>query len=314
MYAMNYRVMVGDYSLRAIERIDIIKSVENLADVATIFIPGTYINQTLDLEKKLSVGNEVEIYLGYDKEILEFKGFLKSIETDNGLIRLECEDLLWMFRNGIPDAELLKVSVKTLLQHVVKETGFGVDVSCDYEFKYDKFVILRATGWDVLKKVQDETRANIFFRDNVLHVHPQYKDVFNEEPVVYDFSRNVETSNLKYRQADERKYLVEVEGIKPDGTRIKTTAGKSGGEKRSIKIYGVTDDASLKAAAEEQLAMVVYTGFEGSFTGWLVPYVEPGYKITLIDENKRGDYYVVAVETKFGSGGGVRTVTIGKKL
>lgn len=110
---------------------------------------------------------------------------------------------------------------------------------------------------------------------------------------------------------------MEVEGIGKDGKRISTNVGTTGGEKRSIKIYGVTDVYSLKKRAEEELKQIVYTGFEGDFTGWLVPYCEPTYKIMLRDTEypeKNGEYYVLATETSFSHSGGVRKIRIGKKL
>ncbi len=63
--------------------------------------------------------------------------------------------------------------------------------------------------------------------------------------------------------------------------------------------------------------LYAYDGYEGNFTAWLVPFCEPACKIRLQDEQyayKNGVYYVLAVETKFSSSGGSRTITIGKKI
>ncbi|MCM1035533.1 MAG: hypothetical protein NC038_05495 [Paludibacter sp.] len=318
MLTMEYDIQIGGYRLGALDSVKVRKSVETLSDTATIILPATYINHALDVESRLQEGDEVVICLGYNGDLkTEFKGYLKTIQTDDAKITLECEDALYCFRKELADKEHKNITVKTLLQKVAQEVDRNYSVVCDYEFSYDKFVIRNATAWDVLKKVQDETKANIYFKDTTLHCHPQYSAITNSQPVIYDFAMNIERSQLLYKRADERKYLVEVEGVGKDGKRIKTNIGKAGGEKRSVKVYGVTDIASLRKRAEEELALVVYTGFEGSFTGWLIPFCEPAYQVALRDSeypHKNGIYYVVATEVAFSSSGGERTITIGKKI
>lgn len=315
---MEYDIQVGIYQIGMVDSVTIKKSVEMLSDTATIVLPGVYANKSINIESKLKEGDEIVIKLGYKDSLeMEFKGYLNAVQTDDGSVTLECEDAIYLFRKELKDKEHKNISLKSLLQKIAQEVGETFSVKCDYDFTYDKFVVKDATGWDVLKKVQDETKANIYFSDKVLHVHPQYSEVFNQQSVVYDFSENVEKSSLKYKKADERKYFVEVEGIASDGTRTTVTFGKSGGDKRSIKVYGVTDKASLLKRAEEELSTVVYTGFEGNFTTWLIPFCEPAYKIELIDKDypeKNGVYYVISAEIKFSSSGGERTVTIGKKI
>ena len=43
--------------------------------------------------------------------------------------------------------------------------------------------------YDVVKKFQDETKANIYIKDGILHIHPQYSEIFGY--VKYNFSRNL---------------------------------------------------------------------------------------------------------------------------
>ena len=318
MLAMAHKIRIGRYRLGMVSSVSVKRSVETLCDTAVIVLPATYINRAIDIESRLHEGDKVEIQLGYNGSLqTEFKGYLKAIKTDDGAITLDCEDAIYLFHQALANKEHKHITVKSLLQRVVQEVDRSFAVQCDYNFTYDKFVIKDAEAWDVLKKVQDETKANIYFRGNTLHCHPQYSEIAEPRAVVYDFAVNIEKSNLKYKRADARKYLVEVEGIGQDGKRIKTTIGKTGGEKRSVKVYGVTDQASLMQRAKEELALGVYSGFEGSFTGWLLPYCAPSYKVELRDQDypyKNGNYYVVATEVKFSSSGGERTITIGKKI
>lgn len=318
MLAMEYKIKIGKYTLGYVDSVRIRKSVESLSDTAEIILPATYINKSIDIESKLKEGDTVAIELGYDNSLqMEFKGYLNTITTDDSSVKLECEDDIYLFRKEIKNKELKKVSLFTILKYLIEQVDKSYGLSCDYDFKYDKFVIKDVNAWDVLKKVQDETKANIYFKDKTLHVHPQYKEIENSKAITFDFARNIEKSSLKYKKADQRKYFVEVEGVGKDGKRIVVTVGKQGGEKRNIKIYGVTDKISLQKRGEQELQQIVYTGFEGNFTGWLVPYCEPTYKIELRDSEypeKNGVYYVISTEVNFSSQGGERIISIGKKI
>lgn len=318
MLSLEYHIRIGGYRLGVVDSVTVRKSVERLADSATIVLPATYMNKSVGVEDKLHEGDTVRIKMGYGASLqTEFNGYLNAISTDDNKLTLECEDSIYLFRQGLKNRELSDVTVAELLQAVVKEVDPMFTVQCDYHFIYSKFILNQSTAWDVLKKVQEDTKANIYFVDSTLHVHPQYLHIANRQAVRYDFAKNVEKSQLKYKKADKRKYWVEVESASPDGTRISITTGNQGGEKRSIKLYGVADEASLRQRANEEIKMLVYDGFEGNLTGWLVPYCEPGYKISLNDSEypeKNGTYYVVSTEARMSSRGGERTITIGKKI
>ena len=185
----------------------------------------------------------------------------------------------------------------------------------EFEFTWDKFTFYHATARDVLKKVQDETKANIWFRDDTLHVQPQYAQASNET-VVFDFSRNIESSNLKYRKATDKKVEVTVKLTNAEGKSFEESAGAPGGKSIKKVVSGV-DPSQLKTLAKNEHNLWCYDGYEGSFTGWLVPYVEPGDAVRIIDSDyptKGGLYYVTGTEISFSKEGGKRTVSLGRRL
>ena len=52
----------------------------------------------------------------------------------------------------------------------------------------------------------------------------------------------------------------------------------------------------MRNLANEQLKVKSYTGYSGSFTGWLIPYCDAGYAVTLLDldyDYKSGTYYAI---------------------
>ena len=314
---MSWNIRIGGFRLRMVEKVSIKRSVELLSDTATITLPGTVFNKAINIEDKIKVGDDVEIKLGYNDNLKEeFKGYLKAIKTDGGSLTLELEDDIYLFRKSVKDEEMKNASVKSILENICSQVG-GFSVSCDYDFSYDKFVINNATGYDVLKKIQDEASPNIYLKDKVLHVHPQYAEIFGEAR--FDFSRNIERdgTDLKYKSEDERKLLVVVEGTDETGATVSVEKGTTGGDKMTLKLPGVSSKSSLEQKAQSVLDQKVYTGYEGSFQSWLIPYVDAGYKVSITDpdyEIKDGTYYVISVETTFSKDGGVRKITLGKKI
>lgn len=317
MYKMSWDIKIGGYCLKMVEKVSVKRSVELLADTATVTLPATVFNKTINIEDKIKVGDEAEILLGYNDDLkTEFKGYLKSIKTDGGSLTLELEDGIYLFRKSVKDEEMKDADVKKILENICSQVG-GFSVSCDYDFTYDKFVINNATGYDVLKKIQDEASPNIYLKDKVLHVHPQYAEIFGEAR--YDFGKNIERegTDLKYKSEDERKFLIVVEGTDETGATVSVEKGTTGGDKMTLKLPGVSSKSSLEQKAQSVLEQKVYTGYEGSFQTWLVPYVDAGYKVAITDpdyEVKNGTYYVISVETTFSKDGGVRKVTLGKRV
>lgn len=313
---MTWQIYIGKFRLGLLDSVKIHRSVDLLADTAEICLPATVLNKMLDIESRLQRGDQVRIVLGYDDVLQEeFTGFLQEISVNGGNITLNCEDALFLLRKPVMDIELKNITLKSLLEHIIRETGIEASVNCSYEFNYEKFVISRATGYDILKKVQEETKANIYMKGAVLQLHPAYEELFGQ--VRYDFSQNIEKENLTYKRADERKFEVEVEGMTKDGQSVKVLVGTTGGDRRSVKVYGVTDPALLKKRGEEELKYLVYDGYEGDFTTWLLPYCDAGYSAELRDKeypHKDGKYYVTAVTTEFSQNGGIRKVQLGRKL
>jgi len=316
MLDLTWNITIGrGFKLLMLDSVTITRSVEQLADTAEIVLPGSVFNKAIEIESQIRRGDPVVIEAGYDgNNVTEFSGYLEAIATDDGSIKLKCEDGIFNFRKKIADKEFTNPDVKDLLNYACSQIG-GYTLSCDYTFKYDKFVVRGYTGYDILKKVQEECKANVYMKDTVLHVHPQYSELFGRAS--YSFQQNIEKSDLEYRIAEDRPFEVTVEGKGTDGKVIRVVAGKKGGNSETIKRDGVSDIASLMLLAEESAKRKSYTGYSGSLTGWLVPYCDAGYKVSLKDDDyeyKNGDYYVLEVVTKISKSGGERTVKIGAKI
>lgn len=316
MYTMVYDIEVGDYRIGMLDTVNIHKSVELLADTAVITLPASEYNRALDVEGRLRRGDAVVVRLGYAETGMqeEFRGYLQRIGTDNGNITLECEDDLFKFRISLENREFKDIALEELLEYIVKGVGGGYRVDSSYTWKYKKFVINNATGYDVLKKIQEECGADIYLEDDILHIHAPGEKVGSN--VVYDFSQNVEACDLTYRKAEDRKVRVVVKALMPDGTVKEREYGTTGGDKVEIQSAG-TDDASMRSRGESELKRLSFDGYDGTITTWMIPYCRPGDAAELHDGEytyKDGRYYIRAVTTEFGKDGGKRILELGFRL
>lgn len=313
---MVHDIQIGDYRIGMLDKVSIHRSVELLADTATITLPAAQFNVALEVEDKIHRGDVVIIRLGYDEVGIkeEFRGYLQSISTDGGDITLNCEDELHMLRKDIPNKQYKVVSLEALLKEVLAAAGVNLKVKNTYKWTYESFVISDVTAYDVIKKVQEECGADIYIKLGDLHIHPPGEVVGIDR--YYNFALNVESADLTYRSAADKKVKVVVKATMPDGTIKEVEVGATGGDKVEIK-SPTSDDASMKQRGEEELLRRSFDGYDGSITTWLIPECMPGDIANLHDEDypkKDGAYFVRSVTTEFSSSGGSRKVELGFRL
>lgn len=316
MFTMVYDIQIGDWKVGMLDSVEIHSSVELLADTATITLPGAEYNLALDVEDKLHRGDRVTIRLGYLEVgmVTEFSGWVQRIGTDDGTITIECEDDLFKFRVPLKNRMLKNISLADLLEQILQETGLPYAVDSTYSWRYEKFVINTATAFDVLKKVQDESGANIYLQDGTLHIHAPAENVGRN--VIYDFAQNVQECDLKYMKAEDRRVRVVVKALLPDGSVKVREYGSTGGDKVEVKSASA-DDASMRQRGETEHLRLSFDGYEGSITGWLVPYIQAGDSAELYDadyEYKNGRYFVQSVTTTFSNEGAARKIELGFRL
>nr|DAS34740.1 MAG TPA: tail protein [Bacteriophage sp.] len=316
MYTMDFEISIGNYFISMLDSVSIHKSVELLADTCEITLPASRLNKALEIEQHIKRGDTVKVRLGYAEVglVSEFTGYLQRISTDDGSIKLFCEDELFAYRKDLPNKEFKKVSLTNLLTHIVKSVGRNDKIECSYTWVYDKFVIRDATAFDVLKKVQEECGADIYLKNGVLHVRPPGEVVGKER--YYDFAINIEEEDLTYKRAEDKKVRVVVKAIIPDGKVKEVEVGSTGGEKVEVKCHA-SDTASMKQRGEAELKRRSFDGYEGSITTWLIPECVPGDTATIHDDDypiKDGTYFVQAVTTDFSEAGGKRKVELGFRL
>ena len=306
-----------EFQLGILAECEIVKSVENLADTATIILPEAYLNTVFDLQQKIKRGSEVHIYLGYNGNLVkEFTGYVRQINTNDSSLRFECEDALFLFRKSVKDVQLNKTKVSLIAEYLISQLSVDYKLSCDYDIAFDKFVIRQATAYEVLKKLQEETGANIYFdtENKTLHIHPPFVEKGGE--VIYDLHQNVEKSSLEYKTSEDRKVEVTVESVDANGKVISYTTGTTGGEKITKKVSSINQEG-VQIIAENEYSNRMQDAYEGDLTAWLIPYCEPTYTAEIRDKDypyKHGFYYIKSTKINFSQAGGIRTITPGIKL
>lgn len=323
---MSYDITIGTYKVNNVLAVKITKNCDQLSDTCVVELPAQAYNAALEVESKLKRGNFAQVSVGYNgNNNLEFEGYVFKIETDDKII-IHLEDAMFLLRKPIKNREYKAVKLSALMDDVVAQINavlpVGSDkitVSIDDAVKaigYEKFTIdNQATAWEVMRKVQENWKVNIFLRGAELFVQAKYTD--NLGVVVYDFSENVEKNALKYRKSEDKQVQVEVIGVTRQNKKVSVIVGKEGGDKITLHRYNITDEAALKLIGEEELKKHSYTGYEGTITTWLVPYATYGNRAKIIDElypEREGTYYVEAVTTTFSSSGGVRELSLGVKV
>ena len=316
MLKLTYHIKIGNYRLQTLKSVSIKTSVLNLSDTATIELPAQYLNRWQHVESNLEKNDEVSISLGYNGENeVEFKGYLKSIKRNNKQLTLECEDALCLLDKSVADKEYKSIGLRALLTDIVQQVDGEITVMCDYDFTYEKMVVFKSTALDVVKKIHEETKANIWFDGKTLHVHPVYQEQTDVKPWVLDTERNVQSNDLEWVDRSDNKVLVEVKHVDADGKVNTKQYGVDGGKKETRYVKSV-NESDLMRVAENEYNLWNYSGYEGTLTGWLVPRVKAGESVRLIDRKRdeTGIYYVTDVEVEFGQNGAKRKVSLGRRL
>lgn len=323
-FTLDFEIEVGSFKLKGLESVKIETSQDLLSDYCMIAIPGMVKNVPYKIEDKVKRGDQVTVKLGYNGSLqTEFKGYLKAIYPESPM-RLECEDSVYLFRRKIKSVILKNVSVQGILNYILSEvnpqlaTPFALvtDISKD-SFKWEKFTINNATGYEVLDKLRQESGLMIYAKNSELHAHLAYTQNAGVG-VTYDFARNIEdTGDLHYVKSQDAKLKVVVVGRTAKGAKIEGEAGESGGEVRTIQRPTISDKTTLENIAREAVKSITYDGYRGAIVGWLIPYCNTGYLAKIIDADypeRAGIYYVTGTRVEFSKNGGIRSVNLGFKL
>lgn len=299
----------GQMAIRKVSAVDIETSVRNVCQSATITLPRNISAlQQQQLKTLIRRGDPVEVYLGYngDLTVLEFSGYVVRTGADVP-VKIELKDALW----PVLQRSFNKAYKNAYVPDVIKDlVGDGFQVQA-MEATIGPLRCEQCTVADALKKLADDFGLVTYLKDGTVFCG-KLLDA-DARTATYDQVKNVKSSDLKYRIADEVKLKVTAKSVKANGEKLEVELGDPDGEQRTLTYYGITSAAELKKLATADMEKYKYDGYEGGFKGFGIPVCQHGDRVQLTDAQypeRAGSYLAESVAVSFGPGGFERDIKL----
>lgn len=322
MFVLTSEIKIGQFTFCSISEVEIIKSIEELSDTATIKMPSKFIvrqnGEEKLVENALKVGDKVSIKLGYEEkyEGVEFTGFVVAIGSKIPL-EIKCEDAMWLLRRkNITHAFNDKTPLKTILQKVVENTEIELSDKIP-NVEVEKFIIRNANGTQVLQKLKEHLALSIYLdSEGKLYAGLEQLNNLHKE-AIYDLNYNLVENNLEYKTAEQKRLRIKYTYMDSKNKKKSVEVGDKDGELRTFHTSIISDEKKMEEMAHAEMQKLKYDGFEGSVKSFLIPFSTNGMTAVIKDKehpNREGKYFIKKVVTSFGSNGARREISISNKL
>jgi hypothetical protein len=169
----------------------------------------------------------------------------------------------------------------------------------------------------VLEYIKDHCHLAAYFLFDTLYVGLEEGVPGNTESHRLGWN-TIRDDRLKWRLADDTHVQIRlVTGKGKNAKRLLFAAGDTDGSVITKNVANLTSPGTLQQIADDLLLQEKYTGYEGSISAFLQPYVQMCDTETIVDKlyNARdGNYFVIGVEVKFGMNGAQRIIEVGRRL
>ncbi len=311
MFGLTAKIYIGKYEFNHVHEMVIKHDRKKITGTAVIKMPQKYDKY---LPEVINAGDQVEIWLGYDGNLIkEFSGYVSNVKP-NIPVEIICEDTMYQLKRKKPTSQAYSGTLKGLIESLAPGIKCEVPVINLSGFKIEgKGSIAYA-----LQKIKDAFHIDIYYRDDVLFAGLPFTDpkVVNTDPVLYDLDKNVIRPSLNYRSLGDVKLRIKAISMLPNNTKIQAEVGDPGGSLKTQHFYGIETEAELKVLANSKLSELKYEGFEGSITTFGIPYIEHGHIAKIEDSrfnNRSGSYFVDRIVVRFGINGFRRDVFLGRR-
>lgn len=331
-YRLSCKISIGDYVLHGVESIEVKKSIHSIIQTANVKLPLSVVFrnhdmlQRIKLSDKINEGDQIKLELGYnDNNHTEFKGYIRRIDYNTPL-QLFCEDELYLMRSVRIKKSFGKCTLNELINYLLDEmeaqTGERFLI---YEnlpmLSFKNFIMNNVTGIEVLQELKDKYGLRCY-----LYGEGDRKTLFCglayqllKDRVNYQLGKNtISISELKYDINKDRKFKIKIKNYRRDGTVHSFEFGDRDGQEYEMQPeYGDHSKEHLESIAKSEEQKLKAQGFRGTFETFLIPECSPGSIASITDPqfpDRKGNYYIAAVTTIFGTGGGRRKPEIGIKV
>jgi hypothetical protein len=324
MLRLNSEIMIGDLIFTTVVNVEIESSWNKFTDTARISFPSNLKNENLSIIDSISIGDAVSIKLGYYPYLDErFSGFVSKIDPNNPIV-IHCEDLMWQLKQtSVKEYSNSAASLSDLLTTICP-----IDFETSLEVQLGKFRISDANVVEVLETLKKKYGLVSFIRNGKLNVG--FSSNYSGEKVTFVFngnSANIISDSLNYYKADSLDIVVRGTSFKTDNSKIERYAyyenGKvvvssieKEGALRTLNFVNLSE-TELDKVIKEKLPEFIYEGYRGSFTSFLMPFVEHGDLAELQDlkfPEKNGTYKIKSVNTTFGADGARQEIELDIKV
>ena len=330
MYAkLNCKVVINTsagktLSFTALNHCEIDNSIYNLGTSAKIKIPasarlrvnGNLQTDSVQVGKQFARGDKITVSLGYNDDLKEeFVGYIYRVNYTTPL-EIECEGYEFLLRSALSSKTWASTTLKDVIKYVVSGVNISVHDQIPDINLVNYIIPSGRSKLEALQELKEKYGLTAYFIKDQLYVGLAY--LIDLGSVKYTLGVNtVKDNDLKYHFADDVKLKIKAVLIKNDNTRLECEIGDSDGQQRPLFFYNLSSLDELKKLAQEEMQKYKYSGYEGKFTAFLVPYAQPAMKAVLTDpvySEKSGTFYITAVKVEFGRSGARRIVDIGIKI
>ena len=340
MLQLKNKTEIAVYKFDFVHRVEIRSSWDTFTDTATLTLPKkiVYKNalgvETKHISGKADIltakpdqfpvfvqGDVSNLWGGYDDDLpLVFSGYIRAI-APNHPIKIDFEDGMYLLKNKfIEKKSFTSVSLQTLIEFITDGIDIKLNVVDGVELGLIR--ISNATSVEVLAHIKKKYGLVSWFRDGTLNVGLAYLSDQPDEVKIHKFVASgvecnvISTDQLEYKTEDQVKIKLKAISIYPDNTKKEVIVGDLSGQLRTVHFYDVPE-ASIEKMANEMLNKMVYEGYVGHFSTFLLPLVKHGDAIKLTDPefpDREGVYLVKAVVYSYGVDGGRQKITLDRKI
>ena len=298
--------------LRRVASVEISTSVQDVCQSATITLPRNipaFLND--ELKSLVRRGDEATISLGYGGALpaVAFPWIATRVGADVPVV-IECRDALWKLLQQPFHKAYKNAYVPDVLNDLVGDS-FQVQAM---DASIGPLRVVRGKKGDVFKALKDEFGLVTYLKNGTVFCGVLFDA--NATTATYDMERNVKSSDLTYRTADEVSLKVTAKSIKSDGSSIEAVVGDVDGESRTLNYYGIASKEELKKLAETDMLKFKYDGYEGGLKGFGIPTCMHGDRVRLVSADhpeRNGDYLAESVSVSFGPGGFERDIKLAQQ-
>lgn len=303
-----------ELTIRQPSNVTLESSWRQLTGIATVVLPRnvSYFDRE-NVKEVFRRGDSVEIYLGYDENmILEFVGYVK--ETSAAIpIEIKCQDEMFKIKSVPVNFSSPDITLQGLMDKILP--GVEKDVLEGVELGAVRFS--RTTVGEVLEKLQTQMKLYSYIAPGTkkLVCGKIYADDSDTPASIFDLERNVVENRLEYRNRED--ILVKVRGTAMGGgKKLEYEFGDNDPDKNIEWQFNVKTQSALEAEVKRFYEANKKDGFSGSFTAFGIPSVQHGRRADIsstLYPDRNGVYYIDGVTKTFDTGGYRQEINLGNR-